>query len=384
MQKHKEIMKKILEITGIAACLLVGGFLIWKSTEKETNDLDEEDEEPETSNENNDTETKEEISQQDSTEEAEEEEEKPNENNNLVRTIYSDLRFNSSFDLDLIDLDKIIGEDAPLGIIHVNMTEHGGLDYLTFFMELPVDVVKKSDMRGVTIMFRNAVDVIDNKMFPFLPKDVNGESMIRGKLAGKFIVVRDTVDKKGRPDKVYEMYPIMKEFYDDPDLGYVEFDRNGNKINGLYNYITKKRVEIDKLEKKGKDEDGVYLQDIKNPGVLVKVKDLLFGFQIEIPVVCDEIPSGIDISGAIKVLEYLTGCSLDMKYQEAVKVRIKNVTEENGRKRTRNSSFGYDGILFQNPCTRRDEVYSAEPVECVEDGKKVTKFLPEITSITWG
>lgn len=377
-------MKKILEITGIAACLLVGGILIWKSTEKKTDNLDEEDEEPETSNENN-TKTKEEISQQDSTGASKEEkdeliEEVPSidENNNLVRTIYSNLRFNSSFNLDLIDLDKIIGEDAPLGIIHVNMTEHGGLDYLTFFMELPVDVVKKSDMRGVTIMFRNVVDVIDNKMFPFLSKDVNGESMIRGKLAGKFIVERDTVDKGGKPDKVYETYPIMKEFYDNPELGYVEFDRNGNKINGLYNYITKKLAE--------KNKEPAYLEDSNNPGSLVKIKDLLFGFQIEIPVVCDEIPSGINISGAIKVLEYLTGCSLDMdiKYQEAVRVRVKNITEEDGRKRTRNSSFDYNGILFQNPFTRRDEVYSAEPVEYVVDGKKVTKFRPELTAITWG
>lgn len=338
-------MKKALMIAGGIACLLVGGYLVWRKSEKEIKEVEE-----------SEAAAAEEEETEESEAVEEEEQDEVKEEDNPVKSMYSALRFNTTdFDLDLIDLNNILREDGPppLGIIHVDMSEYRGQDYLTYFMEIPIDKVRDRDIPGTVGVFRRAIENIEENIFPLLPKDT-----IRGKLVGKFILERE--DEIG--GKEYESYIIDKSLYDTPE--FTRVDRDGRKISGLFNYVKSKSEEL--------KEGPAYFEDASS-GNLVRVKNFILGFCIEIPIVSGEFPAGANSDRAIKALRYL------MNYDDDSEVKIKlHRVDDQGR--TRTEFLEYEGALFQNPYSYQDEVYSAEK-HVTGSGKTVYKV--ELVAINW-
>lgn len=259
--------------------------------------------------------------------------------NNLCKSLYESIRFSPDYEREIVDVDRILSGNTK-GVIHVNLYESRGEDYITFFLEIPQEAGERAIGAFVSEM-RKGAEYMKREILPY-------SASYRSRLSAKYVLEYTEV---GNTNKISSITEIPVE----------EIEQLGKEKDLRYNESVGSFVsEIRKLLDSGQK---LVLEDASGSFENIEIKEILLGYEISFPLESEKYPGGANLSRSLHCINYLINQPMG-NYLEGLLIKY------------RGGELEYRSILFYNPFSIESDVY-----EAVE--KEEGKYTTEISKISY-
>lgn len=301
MKENKTTLIKWMVVAGLG---LAGGYLFYRKTKKSYKELVAREEA------NNRLLAEEGLSPEDmEPQPSPESGSGSSEDDNFVKKLYEEVRFESDLDIDCLDTDKIYTNPVSENVVHIRLGRKAGRDMLEFLFEIPFGAYGSgrefsSTVPGIPDFLnsllgekkKKSVSEYEERSFREggLAQELKSILLVTppafSQMEGYFFLTFDRKDEGPDYPRCSGMVKIQPEFYRD----YAD-----DTQNGLSKYVAK--VKLDLMRTK----DACVLECESKNIEKVHIEDIILVQKLSFPVATDQHPDGVTLKTAVRCLEYI-------------------------------------------------------------------------------